>query len=108
VAELPPGARTIVSVDGRSIGVFNVGGRFYALRNLCPHRRAPLCLGRLRGLVTSDGPYQVRVERDGEFIACPWHGWEFDLTTGRALPDPRVRLRLYPVSVEDDTIFVML
>src|SRR5687768_15644000 len=43
--ELPPGERKIVSANGRSIGVFNVGGRYYALRNLCPHRAAPLCLG---------------------------------------------------------------
>ena len=55
-ADLPAGARRIVQVDGRSIGVFNVHGRYYALRNLCPHRWAPLCLGRIRGLVVSDGP----------------------------------------------------
>jgi nitrite reductase/ring-hydroxylating ferredoxin subunit len=100
VADLPPGQRTIVAVDGRSIGVFNVHGRYYALRNLCPHRRAPLCLGRIRGLISSDGPYDVRVERDGEIIACPWHGWEFDLTTGRSHFNPhRVRVRDYTVTV---------
>jgi nitrite reductase/ring-hydroxylating ferredoxin subunit len=100
VADLPPGQRTIVTVEGRSIGVFNVHGRYYALRNLCPHRQAPLCLGRVRGLVTSDGPYDVRVERDGEIIACPWHGWEFDLTTGRSHFNPhRVRVRDYKVTV---------
>jgi nitrite reductase/ring-hydroxylating ferredoxin subunit len=100
VADLPPGERTIVTVEGRSIGVFNVHGRYYALRNLCPHRRAPLCLGRIRGLVTSDGPYDVRVEREGEIIACPWHGWEFDLTTGRSHFNPhRVRVKDYKVTV---------
>jgi nitrite reductase/ring-hydroxylating ferredoxin subunit len=100
VADLPPGERTIVTVEGRSIGVFNVRGRYHALRNLCPHRRAPLCLGRIRGLVTSDGPYNVRVEREGEIIACPWHGWEFDLTTGRSHFNPhRVRVKDYQVTV---------
>jgi nitrite reductase/ring-hydroxylating ferredoxin subunit len=100
VEELPPGERKIVEVAGRSIGVFNVHGRYYALRNLCPHRRAPLCLGRVRGLVVSDGPYNVRLERDGEIIACPWHGWEFDIATGRSHFNPhKVRVKTYDVTV---------
>jgi 3-phenylpropionate/trans-cinnamate dioxygenase ferredoxin subunit len=100
VDELPPGERRLVEVAGRSIGVFNVHGRYYALRNLCPHRRAPLCLGRIRGLVVSDGPYSVRLERDGEIIACPWHGWEFDITTGRSHFNPhKLRVKTYDVTV---------
>ena len=46
VADIPPGERLIVDIAGRSIGVFNVDGRFYALRNSCPHQGGPLCLGR--------------------------------------------------------------
>jgi nitrite reductase/ring-hydroxylating ferredoxin subunit len=53
-------------------------------------------------------PGEYRWGREGEILACPWHGWEFDLLTGRALADPRVRLRLYPVTVRDDTIYVTL
>jgi nitrite reductase/ring-hydroxylating ferredoxin subunit len=98
--ELPPGERKIVTANGRSVGVFNVGGRYYALRNRCPHRAAPLCLGRVRGLVVSDGPYGVRLEREGEIIACPWHGWEFDITTGRSHFNPhKLRVRTYDVTV---------
>ena len=104
--ELPPGERKIVTANGRSIGVFNVHGTYYALRNLCPHRAAPLCLGRVRGLVVSDGPYSVRMERDGEILTCPWHGWEFDITTGRSHFNPhRLRVKTYDVTVapaEDD------
>jgi len=100
VDELPPGERKIVTVAGRSIGVFNVGGRYYALRNACPHRVAPLCEGRVRGLVVSNGPYDVRVEREGEIVACPWHGWEFDITTGRSHFNPhRLRVKTYEVTV---------
>ena len=49
VAELPPGSRRIVEIGIRSIGVFNVDNRFYAVRNLCPHQAAPLCRGTLSG-----------------------------------------------------------
>lgn len=49
VDELPPGSRKIVMAGGRSIGVFNVKGTYYALRNTCPHQFAPLCLGRVTG-----------------------------------------------------------
>ena len=104
VTEIPPGGRKIVDVAGRSIGVFNVGGRFYAMRNSCPHQGGPLCLGPTMGLVTADGPGAVRYERDGEILRCPWHGWEFDLATGRSVFDPsRARVRSYPVEVEEPT-----
>lgn len=99
--ELPPGQRKIVSVGPRSIGVFNVKGELYALRNRCPHKGAPLCQGIVRPLVTSAQPYQFDVEREGEILRCPWHGWEFDITTGRSLFNPhQVRVRSYDVSVE--------
>ena len=43
VEEIPPGQRKIVEVAGRSIGIFNVSGEFFALRNRCPHQGGPLC-----------------------------------------------------------------
>lgn len=102
IDELPPGARKIVEIGGRSIGVFHLeDGRFFALRNRCPHRGAPLCEGRRSGLVTADVPYQPVFQRDGEILRCPWHGWEFDLTTGRTVCMPEsVRVKSYPVAVE--------
>lgn len=101
VAEIPPGGRKLVAVAGRAIGVFNVGGRFYAVRNSCPHQGGPLCLGPTIGLVTSDHPGDYRYEREGEILRCPWHGWEFDLATGRSVFDPaRTRVKSYPVEVE--------
>lgn len=54
VSEVPPGARKIVEVAGRSIGVFNVAGEFFALRNRCPHQGGPLCTGRLSGFLPGD------------------------------------------------------
>ena len=101
VSEIPPSSRKIVQVAGRSIGIFNVNGQFYAVRNSCPHQGGPLCLGPTMGLVTSDRPGDFKYEREGEILRCPWHGWEFDLATGRSVFDPtRTRVRSYQIEVE--------
>ncbi len=103
VDEIPAGQRKIVEVAGRSIGVFNVGGEFFALRNRCPHQGGPLCLGPLGGLVSSSGPGEYTISRQGEILRCPWHGWEFDIRTGQSWFDPTgVRVRRYAVTVEGD------
>jgi nitrite reductase/ring-hydroxylating ferredoxin subunit len=99
--EIAPGERKLVSVGGRSIGVFNLGGEYYALRNRCPHQGGPLCEGfqfaPLRAAVPGE-PY-ARGD-DGAIIRCPWHGWEFDLRTGRSWFDPqRTRVRSYRARV---------
>jgi 3-phenylpropionate/trans-cinnamate dioxygenase ferredoxin subunit len=99
--EIGPGQRKIVEIDGRSIGVFNVGGRYYALRNRCPHAGARLCEGILTGLVTSSTPGEYTYLRTGEILRCPWHGWEFDIATGRSWFDPEhTRVRAYETTVE--------
>lgn len=101
VAEIGPGQRKIVEVDGISIGVFNVAGTFYALRNRCPHQAAPLCQGSLKGTTLPSAPGEYLWARDGEILRCPWHGWEFDVTNGRSIFNPhRVRVRAYEVTVE--------
>ena len=105
--EIPPGARRIVQLDGKSIGVFNVRGRYVAVLNVCPHELAPVCRGRLGGTTLPSAPGEWAWGREGEILACPWHGWEFDLLTGACLTDRR-RLRLYEVTVEDDQIIVMV
>jgi 3-phenylpropionate/trans-cinnamate dioxygenase ferredoxin subunit len=106
-ADLAPGGRLIVVVEGRSIGVFNVGGELFALRDTCPHQGGPLCQGTLSGLLTASTPGRYRYERPGEVLRCPWHGWEFDIRTGCSLVDPeRWRVRTYPVSVAGDQVFL--
>lgn len=98
VDEIPPGERKIVDVEGRSIGVFNLGDEFVALRNRCPHQGGPLCLGDRFGFLAARVPGEYRYERPGEFIRCPWHGWEFDLRTGQSWFDPgKRRVRTYSV-----------
>jgi len=111
VEDLPPGSRgifTSIGMAGRGIGVFNVAGRFYAVRNQCPHRGAPVCYGRLRPHVTGPEVHAVAFEREGEVLKCPWHQWEFDLATGESLYAPGVRLKTYPVVVEDGQIVIVL
>lgn len=101
LSELPPGERRIIAVGRRSIGVLNVAGALYALRNRCPHQGAPLCLGTITGTMLPGRPYEVVYGREGEIIKCPWHGWEFELATGRSVFNPhRVRVRTYDVTVE--------
>jgi 3-phenylpropionate/trans-cinnamate dioxygenase ferredoxin subunit len=95
------GTRKLVDVAGRSIGVFNVGGELFALRNRCPHQGGPLCEGRLAGFVESDGPGDIRYTRPGEILRCPWHAWEYDIRTGQSYFNPSVvRVRQFEVSVE--------
>jgi nitrite reductase/ring-hydroxylating ferredoxin subunit len=107
VEEIPPGGRKIVEVGGRSIGIFNVRGEFFALRNRCPHQGGPLCVGKTWGLVTGDLPGQFEFSRKGEILACPWHGWEFDMRTGQSWCDPqKLRVRAYQVSVEPGATLV--
>ncbi len=108
VEEIPPGGRKLVEVNGRSLGIFNVRGHFVAVLNACPHELAPVCLGRVGGTTLPSPPGEFLWGREGEILACPWHGWEFDLLTGKALADERKRLCLFPVVVEDGTVFVRM
>ncbi|MGH7079373.1 MAG: Rieske (2Fe-2S) protein [Acetobacteraceae bacterium] len=106
-AEIPPGGRKLVSVAGHSIGIFNLGGEFFALLNRCPHQGGALCLGQQIGLVLSAEPGAYCYCRSGEMLKCPWHGWEFDIRTGQSWCDPkRTRVRTYPVSVEPGAALV--
>lgn len=101
VDELPPGERKIVEIGGRSIGVFNVNGEYFALRNSCPHQGGALCEGQVSGFLMSPAPREYRYVRRGEIVRCPWHGWEFDIKTGQSWFDPqKTRVRTYPVRVE--------
>jgi len=86
-----------------------VGGRFFALRNRCPHQGGPLCRGRLFERLESNRPGEYTYDDDRHLLECPWHGWEFDLETGRSWFDPaRTRVRRYPVALERSQTIVDL
>jgi len=107
--EFPAGTHRVVVAAGREIGVFNIGGRFYGLPNLCPHQTGPLCEGRrVTGTLAADASNGWRprwVMRD-EVIACPWHGLEYHVPTGQCLAYPEITLRRYAVDVRDGDVVV--
>jgi len=107
-SEIPAGGKKIVEADGLSIGVFNIAGKFYAIKNVCPHAGAPLCRGHIQ---TTHRPAEVGEfvpALEGRVLRCPWHGWEFDIVTGKGLYDRNSRVATYPVEVDEDGNIVVL
>ena len=89
--ELLTGKAVSVNIENKTIALFNVGGKIYAMDNECTHAGAPLCEGEL----------------DGNVITCPWHGATFDVTTGHVLGAPAFEnLPSYKVIVEGDDITI--
>lgn len=99
----------VVSVQGRSIGILSVGDDFFAVRNKCPHRGAPLCEGTVAGTFLPSAPHDYVYGLEKRVIRCPWHGWEFDLTTGQSVFEPeQVRVKVYEVTVDDGIVTLHL
>jgi nitrite reductase/ring-hydroxylating ferredoxin subunit len=89
---LAPGQGMELSVEGRAVAIFNVGGRFYAVANTCLHRGGPLGQGFL----------------EGQVVTCPWHAWQYDVATGENVANRAVKVASYPVKVEDGQVLVKL
>lgn len=107
VDDIAPGTSKSFRVAGREICVINSGGRFYALRNACPHRGAPLCAGTVGGTLLASRPYEYVYGHEGSVIRCPWHGYEFDLESGNAVVRATgLRVKTYPVRTSDGSILV--
>lgn len=105
---LPPGSHAVVRAGNRELGVFNVEGTLYALPNLCPHQRGPLCAGRVSGALESDEESEWRLawRYEGEVVTCPWHAQEFHIRTGQCLAFPKIRLKTFPVEVVGGDVVV--
>lgn len=88
--EIPPGSGRVAVVQGHPVALFNVGGTFYAVSNVCLHRGGPIGEGTL----------------DGAVVTCPLHGWEYDVRTGTNLANPAACLRTFPVRVDGDEVWV--
>jgi len=108
VEAIPPGTFKIVKIENRSIGVYNVKGTYYAVHNYCPHQGAELCKGPVGGTTLESQVYEFIYGRDQEILRCPWHGWEFDLKTGKSLFNEKVRTRSYPVVVENGMVGIVI
>ena len=88
--EIPVGAIREYQVDGKTVALANVGGTFYAIDNLCLHHGGPLGGGELHGKV----------------VTCPWHGWQYDVTTGKVTQNPAVGVSCYKLELRGEDIFV--
>lgn len=105
--------RKVVEVDGSAVGVFRLNGRFTAFENVCPHMGGPVCQGKINPRVeeqvaadkTSLG---LSFSKGQTNVACPWHGYEFDISTGQHQGDPRLRLRPVKVAVVDGDVVITL
>lgn len=110
VPELPEGERTLVEVEEVIVGVLNVDGEYYAIENECAHQGGPVCDGSVRPELVGEfvAPGERVQESHGErsVIACPWHGWEYDLETGRHLGVEDISLRTYEVIEDDGVLYV--
>ena len=106
-------ARRIVTVGSTEIGVLLHDDRFYAYENRCVHQGGPVCEGRIIGrveAVLADDKTMLgeRFSESETHIVCPWHGYEYDLSTGECAADRRLRLRGFTVREKGDDIYVVV
>jgi nitrite reductase/ring-hydroxylating ferredoxin subunit len=110
VEEFPVGGMRIVRAGRLEIGVVrHEGGEIHAVRNRCPHKGAPLCRGAVGGTMLPSTPGDLAYGLEPTVLRCPWHGYEFDLASGKALFGvTELRVRTFPVVVRDDAVHVIL
>lgn len=113
VADFTEGDRVLVETHDVVIGVFRVGDDFVAYENRCLHQGGPVCEGqyfpKVEAVVTGDGKVLgERFAKKEPHLVCPWHGWEYDLSTGEAIPDRRLRLRRYEVVTDGGDVYVLV
>ena len=92
VAEIPVGRGRVYKIQGKSVALFNVDGRFYAINNICPHEGGPLAKGRIKGHV----------------VSCPWHDLQFDVRNGFGTDGGGYCVASYEVRVEGDQVSIRL
>lgn len=99
--------RVLVAVGEVEIGLFALDDTIVAYENRCPHQGGPVCRGKVLPRLVDDDEGKRSTHVDGVLdLSCPWHGWEYDLRTGRHIGTDRVRLRPIEVTIEDDRVFV--
>jgi nitrite reductase (NADH) small subunit len=104
VEDLDRDGRLLARVGGREIGVLQVNGELRGVRNRCPHHGGPLCLGTVGERV--DGEPGLYALAGTHVLRCPWHGWEFDPSSGRCLDDDSMRVAVYPAKAVGGRVLV--
>ena len=92
VSSVPPGSGAEVVANGKIFAVYNVEGTIYVIDGICPHAGGPLGKGMLRGNI----------------VTCPWHGWSYEIRTGRLVQDPKVGVSRHDVRIVDGDVQVRL
>lgn len=99
---------TVVDAGGRQLVLMRWQDDVYALRNICPHMSTTLSKGMVMAYRGGDVVGEILLDRENPVIACPWHQYEYTLEDGHCLTDAGLRIRSYPVTIENGTIFVDL
>jgi len=92
VEDIPPGTIKAVEVDEQELAIANVDGEFFATQQHCLHLNGPLGEGRL----------------EGKTLSCPWHGWQYDVRTGKNEFDHAIQLQTFEVKVEGGEVKVAI
>lgn len=110
IDDIPNHSGLAVQVAGRPIGIMRVDDTVYAVKNMCPHKRAPLSFGTVSGtMLPTACAGELNYGMEDLVLKCPWHGWEFSIETGECLfgvSDSKVKT--YAVSVRDGEVYVEL
>ncbi|MEF3304592.1 Rieske (2Fe-2S) protein [Paenibacillus sp. GYB003] len=106
--QIPEGRHRVFDVLGKSVVIYNIQGQYFAFLNYCPHQGAAICRGEVCGTNLPSGVYEYAFGKEGEIVRCPWHGWEFDIKTGKSLVRNDMRLRRYEVVVTGDMLGVRI
>lgn len=111
VEELDEGERIIVEVKGLEIQVLHTDGEYYAIGNYCPHQLGPLAEGHISGGIAAEpegDDWRYEYVCEDRLIACPWHGWQFDVRDGSHVGSDDYRVPTFETVVRDGAVYVRL
>jgi nitrite reductase/ring-hydroxylating ferredoxin subunit len=106
--ELQEAKPAVVQAGGRDLVLMRWQNDVYALRNICPHMSTALLKGKVTSYVGGDTVGEIIFDHQNPIIACPWHHYEYSLMDGQCLTDVNLRIRSYPVRIEDGRVLVDL
>ena len=90
--EIQSGRGKVVDLNGKEIAVLNDNGKFFAIENTCAHMGGPLGEGNC----------------SKETVTCPWHGWTYNLKTGKNTFNEEIKLNVYEVKIDKNDILIKI
>ena len=89
-SDIPTGTIHEIQIAGKALALANFGGKYFAINTTCLHRGGPLGQGALQDKI----------------VTCPWHGWEYDVTTGKLIQNPAMSVACYPTETRGEEVFI--